>query len=366
MLRVINVNSDTNIAGAGKMMLTFLKSSDRSKFDHLVVIPEKSLLAPELSSLGVKYVQLSKIGEKSFSVSSVSEFCKLFKQYKPDIVHTHASLSARLAARIYGKCKIIYTRHSVFDLPRSSKSFPIKQISGFINNRLSDAIIAVSPAARTNLIETGVSSSKIRVVFNGVDKAEKLTDEMKDWVLAEYGLRHSDFVCAVIARLEAVKGHQYLIEAAEKLKKYRDIKMIIAGTGSLERYLKNKVSDLGLDNCIFTGFVREIQKIENIMTIQICASYGSEATSLSLLEGMSLGVPAIASDFGGNPYVISNGENGLIVPRKNSDALADAILKLYTDKKLYEKMSVNAKKIFDKRFTSKIMVREIEDIYLSL
>jgi glycosyltransferase involved in cell wall biosynthesis len=164
--------------------------------------------------------------------------------------------------------------------------------------------------------------------------------------------------------LEDVKGHDYILQAAEMLRDVPEIKIIIAGGGKLEAALRQKADKL--PNCVFTGFVKEIYKIENIMDLQLNASYGTEATSLSLLEGMSLGIPAVVSDFGGNPYVIQHGKNGLVVPKKEAKPLADAILKLYKDKALYDKLSADAAKIFDEKFTSKAMTANIEAVYNEL
>ena len=101
----------------------------------------------------------------------------------------------------------------------------------------------------------------------------------------------------------------------------------------------------------------------SITDIQANASYGTEATSLALLEGMSIGVPAVVSDFGGNPGVIKNGENGFVVAKQNSAALKNGLQKLLEDKDLYEKMSQRSREIFNATFTSRIMTKNTEDIY---
>ena len=79
------------------------------------------------------------------------------------------------------------------------------------------------------------------------------------------------------------------------------------------------------EQIIFTGFISDVDKLMSITDVQANASFGTEATSLALLEGMSLGIPAVVSDFGGNPGVIKNGQNGYIVPKQNSKALADIL-----------------------------------------
>jgi glycosyltransferase involved in cell wall biosynthesis len=156
-----------------------------------------------------------------------------------------------------------------------------------------------------------------------------------------------------------------VLEAAKTLLlKDPSIKFLIAGGGSLETGLRHKGEEF--PNVVFTGFVSDIYRIENIMDLQLNASYGTEATSLSLLEGMSLGIPAVVSDFGGNPYVIEHGVNGLIVRQKDAAALADAIEGIKTDRATYEAMAAGAERIFSQKFTSRTMTCGIEQIYDSV
>lgn len=141
-------------------------------------------------------------------------------------------------------------------------------------------------------------------------------------------------------------------------------KFFIAGTGSYENHLKEEVKKLELeDTVIFTGFITDVDKLMSITDIQANASYGTEATSLALLEGMSIGVPAVVSDFGGNPGVIKDGKNGFVVAKQNSVALKNGLQKLLQDKELYEKMSQRSKEIFNATFTSRIMTKNTEELY---
>jgi glycosyltransferase involved in cell wall biosynthesis len=81
---------------------------------------------------------------------------------------------------------------------------------------------------------------------------------------------------------------------------------------------------------------------------------------------MSIGKPAVVSDFGGNPELIEDGVNGFVVPQKNSEAIAQKIIKLLTDEKLRNDISNAAVQAFQSRFTSKIMTENMEDFYYSI
>ncbi len=366
-IKVIEVSSDTNIGGAGKCLLTLLENFDYDKFDVKVVLPQNSLLKPHIEKMNIPVIEVSGIADKSLDFAAVKELMSIFKREKPDIVHTHASMSARIAARHAGS-KVVYTRHSVFEPSKKISKGLGKVINGIINNYYADSIIAVAEAAKDNLTDTGIKESKINVILNGVDGLSPVSSDELRIIRERFGQDEGKKAISIVARLEDIKGHDYFIEAAAKLiRKGIKARFYIAGTGSYEETLKNKVRQMNLDeHIIFTGFISDIDKLMNITDIQVNASFGTEATSLALLEGMSLGIPAVVSDFGGNPGVIADGKNGFIVPKQNAAALAEKLEELLTDKELYEKLCEGAKRIFQKTFTAQAMTRSTEKVYTEL
>ena len=361
-MKVIEVSSDTNIGGAGRCLLVLLKEMDKSRFDVSVILPKNSLLKPKISEIGIHIIEADIAPDKSLDFSAIRKFIKIFKAEKPDIVHTHASMSARIAAKLCG-IKVVYTRHSVFPPSKLISRGAGKLINGFINNIFADKIIAVAEAAKDNLTKTGVSPKKIEVILNGV---YPLSPECDKAALKErFGVSEDEKVISIIARLEDIKGHDYFIEAADNLlKKGYKARFFIAGTGSYENHLKEKVAELGREaDIIFTGFLTDVENLLRITDIQVNASYGTEATSLSLLEGMSLGIPAVVSDFGGNTGVIKDGQNGMIFPSKSAEKLESSLEILMSDEWLYKKMVSGSKRIFQETFTAKMMTEKTEEIY---
>ena len=364
-MKIINVISDSNIAGAGNVLLTYLRSCDRGRFDLSVALPRGSALKAEVEVLGFPCYEVEGIAEKSFSLRGVRELRGLFVKVRPDIVHTHASLSARVAAH-FVKAKIVYTRHSVFPNKWALTVFPGKPIAGLVNNFLADKIVAVSPAAKDNIVETGVRADKVVIIYNGVDPLPSFSPEEKKKVREEYALPGEAFLCGIFARLTAVKGHEYILDAARILKD-QDIFIAIAGwPGESEALIKERIQRENLVNVKVIGFVNKPGRLIAALDLQLNASYGTEATSLSLLEGMSAGVPAVVSSFGGNPYVIEDGVNGFVTPQKDGGAIAEAILKLRGDADLYNRMSASSKMVYAKRFTAEVSARELERVYLAL
>lgn len=368
MIKIMHVISDSNIGGAGRYLLTYLRNCNRQRFEVSVAVPRQSKLIPEIQALRFPYFEIDGLAERSFSRTAAAALKRIFKQVRPDVVHAHACLSARIAARRCGVRAVFYTRHSVFPQKKLLTSGPGKWLNGLLGGGLADGIIAVADAARQNLLDTGIDDRKIRVIYNGVDGLTPLSEQQAADARAAFNIPADCAVVAMIARLEAVKGHRYFIDAAAKVKQAGcSARFVIAGTGSCEEELRRYVQEQGLEGTVlFTGFIKNVSDLENIMDLQVNASYGTEAASLSLLEGMSLGKPAVVSDFGGNPELIQSGVNGLVAPKQNAQALADGILQVLTDKALYRQLADGSRRIFNSRFTAAAMTKNMEDYYLEV
>lgn len=366
MIKIVNVISDTNIGGAGKCLINFCENFDKSKFDLSIVLPKESKLIEKLKDTGVKLIEVDGLKDKSWDFKALFKLIKILREEAPDIVHTHSSITARLAAKFVKDCKIVFTRHSVFPVSSLVKSVPGRWINKTINETLSDRIIAVAEAAKENLTDGGVSPDKIDVVLNGVEKIEKSSDKDKEALKKKLGIKNDEFVIGILARLEKVKGHEFFIDAAKLILDEKKIKakFLILGTGSEEDALKEKVKSLGLSkNIIFTGFVSNVQEYINIFDVQVNCSYGTEATSLALLEGMSIGVPAVVTEYGGNPGVIKNGENGYLVPIKSPRDTADSIVRILTNDDLRKYMNKRCIEMYEEKFTIETYAKNIERIY---
>ncbi len=114
--------------------------------------------------MNIPVIEVDGIADKSLDFAAVKKLRMIFKRERPDIVHTHASMSARIAAKQAG-AKVVYTRHSVFEPSKKISRGIGKVINGMINNHYADSIIAVAEAAKDNLTDTGVKESKIKKSF---------------------------------------------------------------------------------------------------------------------------------------------------------------------------------------------------------
>ena len=368
MIRVLNIISDTNIGGAGRVILNYLRYADRTKFETLVAVPRGSLLKEPLEKEGVQVYEVDGMADRSYHREDVKLLQDLIRQVKPDLVHTHGALSGRIAARRY-HVPVVYSRHSAFPVPAKLKYPPGRWVNKLINEHYADHIIAVSPATRDNLLEGGISPKRITVVMNGIAPVPETSPQERERLREELGIPQDVFLFGILARIEDYKGHLYLIHAAKLLKDQgrTNFRILIAGTGSFEEEVHRAVVEMGVGDVVqMLGFRSDVAELLNILDVQLNTSYGTEATSLALLEGMSLGLPSIASDYGGNPFLIEQGVNGLIFPSQNSQALAKCMTRLMDHSNEMRRMSQRAREIFQARFTGQVFAQNIERIYLDV
>ncbi len=362
MIKVAQVVTDTNIGGAGIWLLNFLKSYDREKIEMTVVLPMSSKLKEKVKEAGVNVIEAEGIEDCSFSVSGIKSLNKIFKELEPDIVHTHASLSARIAAKI-NKILVVNTRHCLED----KKSFIKTGVYGFINNLLSDRVIGVSEAVCENLRLDGIKEDKLGMVYNGIKPLKKITNTEKEFIRRRYGISQDKTIVGVVARLEPVKNHYMFLEAAKAVATIcPEAMFMIVGEGSLMDDLKKKAIDDGIENkVIFTGYIDNVNDIMNVIDIHVLTSI-KEALSISLIEAMSIGKPVIATMSGGPEEVVENMKNGILVGTDDVVNLTMAIVRFIQRPDIREAMGKNGEKIVADKFMVESMARAIEDIYVEM
>ena len=365
MIRVLNIISDTNIGGAGRVILNYLSYADRSQYETMVAIPRGSMLKGPLEQAGAQVYEVNGMADRSYHRDDVKVLKELIRRIKPDLVHTHGALSGRIAAKGL-HVPVVYSRHSAFPVPAKIKYPPGRWVNRLVNEHFADHIIAVSPATRDNLTEGGISPQKITVVMNGVAPVEETGPEDRAKLRQALSIPPDTVVFGILARIEDYKGHLYLVHAAKLLKEQgrSGFRVLIAGTGSFEEDVARAVVEMGVEDVVqMLGFRADVAALLNILDVQLNASYGTEATSLALLEGMSLGLPTIASDYGGNPWLVTDGENGLLFPSRDSQSMAKAMAHLMDRPEERREMGRQARERFQTSFTGQVFAKNIENVY---
>ena len=358
MIKLIHVITDSNIGGAGVWVLNFLKAYNRKKYDVSVAVPCGSLLTPKIREHDVKVFEVANIADKSFSKEGIKEFLKLFKEQRPDIVHCHASLSARIASKRLG-IKTVNTRHCL----EEKKKFPQNIIYSMINNALSDVVIGVSRITCENLLADGTKKEKVKLVYNGVAPLKEFSDEEKREIRKEYGIKNENIVLGIVARLEKVKNHDLFLESGKiLLEKYNNLTLLIVGEGSERDNIEQKAKELGIINSVvFCGYLKDVSRIVNIIDIMALTS-PKESLSLALIEGMTLSKPCVSTKSGGPEEVIENGVTGLLTDHTPKD-FSKKVSYYIDNPKEREKAGFEGKKRSEKIFGIEEMIKTLEEIY---
>jgi len=375
-LKVLHVITDTNIGGAGRYLLYLLPQPAFRDVDIAVACPDGEL-SVRLEAAGIRRLNISG-RDISFSPRLTRELAALVKAEKPDIVHTHGSLSGRIAARMR-KIPVVYTKHGQVRTPdrrgiASSQAGPFTRLVNRVATRvLADRVIAVSDRVRKELEDSGIQPSMITVIPNGIDlspyrQKAKRTSKAKAADADAQGKR--SFLIGTVARLSPEKGIDTLLDAAKiVVTSYPSARFVIAGTGPLERELAQKVRDLRLENCVrMAGFVDNVPGLFSGLDLYVLPS-DTEGIPLALLEAMAAGLPVVATRVGGVPEVVVDGVTGFLVPPRQPKALAQAIVRLLVDPDLAKSMGASgrerAESMFDARVTAERTVQVYRDVLAS-
>lgn len=370
MRRVLHIISDTNIGGAGRHLLTFLAHYDRAKLAIYVLCPNGSLLLEQCAAIGVEtYTSPYLSGDRSFAWRTLPGLCRtvgaIVRDHRIDLVHTHASFSGRLAAKIVGGPRIIYTKHRLdWDAGRSSLK---KRMVAFLNRLTCHKVIAVSRAVKKELLAGGIPEKKIALIYNGVDIGELRRQADLEEQVSIAGSGDSKVV-GMVARLEPEKGHRYFLEAAAKvLVQRKDVFFVVVGTGSLAATLQNAATELGIgERVFFAGYQERIAKFIARMDILVIPSL-TEAFGISLVEGMSLAKPCVASAVEGLVEIAgSDGAAACLVPPGDATAIAEKILFLLQNPDLAKDMGQRAAEEVERRFSAEKMTVAITDLYYKM
>lgn len=360
MYKVVHVISDKNIGGAGILLLGLLRHTDRERFAPLLVLPRGSQLLPRAKALGVPCFTLEWGGDKTLSLAAILPLFRLLWREKPDILHTNASLSARIAALPFLGMAKFDTKHCCF-APTARQTSPFARLCFRAFEELSGVhYIATARAVRDDLLARGSSGKRTRVICGGSERVLPLSHAEKAALRGALGIPEEAFVVGYAARVEKGKGHETMLAAARLLSGRKDVFFLAVGGGSLLPALQKAAEEC--PNLRFLGFREDIGRVMNLFDLNLNCSYLSETSSLSLSEGMSLGIPLIVTAIGGNPDMARG--CGLVVPPRDPRALADAILRLSHDKALYTRLSNMAKRRYAADYSAARMTKKIERFYL--
>lgn len=259
----------------------------------------------------------------------------------------------------------VATMHSAYRLEHdgSLKGRMYEQII-HLNSRLGTQFIAVSEAVNHYLLDAGIPAEKIHLIHNSVHIPDTISRSKDNPYIKSLGWDDSHFILIAVGRLEAVKGHRYLIEAVGELKdRFPHLRCLIVGSGRNEADLQSQIQIKKLNGIVhLAGFRTDINELLKTADAFIMPSL-SEGLPYALLEASSHGLPVIASRVGGMAELLSDGENALLVESENVSQLRDAIAKVIDEPELRQRLSEEAFHWVESRFSANAMIEQTLAIY---
>jgi glycosyltransferase involved in cell wall biosynthesis len=283
----------------------------------------------------------------------------VLREMRPDVVHLHdphAVSAGMLARRLAGPRPLVATRRVDFAL------------RDFLSRRkyaACDRVIAVSEAIAGVLRRGGITPERIRVVYEGVPDRPAQTGGRE--ALRELGIPEDAPVVGNVAALTGHKDQATLLAAAARVGiRMPEVRFLIVGEGELRGRLEALSRELGLERrCIFAGFRADLDRLIPAFTV-FCLSSHMEGLGTSLLDAMAFGVPVVATAAGGIPEAVMDGLTGRLVPPRDPDALAAALVEVLADPARRAAWGRAGRQRFEERFTADRMVEATLAVYAEL
>ncbi len=289
---------------------------------------------------------------------------KAFRRHRIDIAHTHSwgtLLEGLFAARVTGVPVVIHGEHGTM-ITRSRWHVLVQR---FAWGRM-DQVLSVSEELRMKLASTmSFPVERIRAIPNGVDLSRFGSRIAREESRARLGLPRDSFILGTVGRLVPVKAYPVLLEAARQVfDRVPEAALAIGGGGPLENELRAWVSAKNLDRRVhFLGFRHDAPELYNALDVFVLAS-DSEGMSNTILEAMASRLPVVATAVGGNPELVAEGITGHLVPPRNSERLAEAIVRLHADAAARVRMGASGRLRVEREFSIERMVQAYEALYL--
>jgi glycosyltransferase involved in cell wall biosynthesis len=288
---------------------------------------------------------------------------RILREERPDIINAHSPVPfiSDIAFLIAGKIPLVITYHSGSMIKQSSILNPLIALYELLFLpmlfRKSKKIICYSPDfMRRNLKKY---KAKVNYIPPGVDK--------KVFKLSKKRSTNDVLFVGRIEKNSDWKGISYLFEAISIVKRIKpDISLRLVGSGDRVEYFKMYAQKLGINkNVKFVGSKINSElalEYQHSKVIVLPSITESESFGMVLIEAMACKKPVIGSNVGGIPYVIDNEQNGLLVPPKDPQALADAIIKILTNPQLAKKMGEEGYEKVMKSFTWDKQVKKTKEL----
>ena len=347
----------------------------------LVIAPSMDLSSDFFENDGIKIfgvrsfpVLVAKNFRFSLPILTRRKIKKVIRDFKPDVVHINshffvcravAGMSKKMGIPVVGTNhfmpeNLVHFMHLPKKAEEKIKKMAWKQFRTVFEKL--DYVTTPTQAAAKLLIDNGFTK-KVVPVSNGIDLEKFHSGKDSDYLYEKFNLPRKP-ILLFVGRLDKEKKVDFIIKHLPDILKKVDLHFVVAGNGKEKENLEKMAKRLDLDkNVTFTGYVLDHDK-ENLYNLTHCFIIACEVElqSLVTMEAMATGAPVIGVDALALPELIHDGENGYLFQPKDSQAMVEAVVKIFSDKNLHDRMSAKSLEII-RNHGIDVTIKKFEDIY---
>lgn len=389
MPRVLRILNRINVGGP-VLNAFYLTKHLPGEFETKLLMGQKedheasaAYLAEELE---IDYTIIPEMGRSINPANDLVAFKKLrtyIKEFKPDIVHTHAAKPGtlgRLAATLERVPIIVHTYHGhVFhSYFNSFKTKFFIQTERFLAKK-SSAIIAISEQQKKELaFDFKIAPpEKFRVIPLGfdLDRFQKNQLQKREKFRNEFSVKDEEIAIGIIGRLVPIKNHQLFLKAIAKVLQSsgKKIKAFIVGDGDVRKDLENTAQQLGINfstekdsvhpyPLVFTSWRSDIDVINAGLDIVTLTSF-NEGTPVSLIEAQAANKPIVSTRVGGIKDIVKEGKTAFLADVSDEDGFCNHLLQLVNDDSLRHGMGSNSSQYVMEKFSYQRLTRDVAELY---
>jgi glycosyltransferase involved in cell wall biosynthesis len=341
----------------------------RGTFDlkFILIGNKNTALANWLKVNGIGFYEVANQDYSGYPTKWLRVFRILLKE-KPRTVHTHlwtANLIGLSTAWVLRIKQRVYTRHHAMI---HYNEFPSGRKWDRLCNFLATQVVAISRNVESILIDKdGCYPNKVKLIHHGFDLKyfEEPDKEKVESMKAKYGLKTFPVV-GVISRYLKLKGIQYTIEAFKMVRqKFPNAKLVLANSvGNYEAAIKQKLKELPTDSYIEIKFEPDLASLYQTFHVFVHVPHDlqSEAFGQTYIEPLVAGIPSVFTMSGVAPEFIAHEKNALVVPYKDPDSVANAILRMFAEGDLKQRLIINGRESV-KQFNVDVMINQLKELY---
>jgi glycosyltransferase involved in cell wall biosynthesis len=362
-VRVLHVTFNMGIGGTEQVIRQLITGLDPEKVtsEILCIDGQVGAIGEQLRESGIPIVAVQR--RPGFDRSLIRIIRTRLRKGHFDVVHCH-----QYTPWVYGwfaalglPVSVVFTEHGRFYPDRYRyKAALVNQAMA----RTTRAMVAISEATRQALARYEfLPRLRIRVVYNGIAALQPDRERVAA-LRTELGIPEQAFVMGTVSRMDPVKNQSMMLRAFHRfLQQCPEGWLLVVGDGAERESLQSLAGELGISERVsFTGSVSQPANHMALMEVFLLSSF-TEGTSMTLLEAMSLGIPAVATHVGGNPEIVREGLNGMLVPVDDEQAFAEAMIGLWQEPETRSQLGQGARTRFDERFSREVMVNAYQEIY---